>query len=685
MTGGSVVAERPDTLGESDSAAAYRPHLDGLRAVAVYLVVLFHAGSDRFTGGFIGVDVFFVLSGYLVTQLLLRDISRNGSIRFGRFYSRRFRRLLPAAFIALIVTAAVYTAIATSGEVSDAVGSFKAAFLYSTNWYFIHQAAGYFGADVSANPVLHFWSLAVEEQFYLLWPLALGGVYAVTRRLENARQMRTIRIVVALSAVASALFALSLRSSNPNRAYYGTDARAYELLAGAFVALTPALFVAARRFRRWSRATTLLSMAALAVVATSVVDYNAIVRGVIITIITCVLIVSVEAAEGGLVKRALSTPSMVYLGKISYGTYLWHWIVILITLRVFNPSSLSTAAIAILAATALASLSFEMVERPIRISSLLDGHRRAVIASGLAISVAAALVVIPRIVDPEHASTATSTNTNVAAYLTPVSKDLDWKDPLVKFTKCVNEPVSACTVVKGKGRKILLLGDSHAFMLIPIFSRIARRTGMQLSVDGEGGCPWQNNVYTEVIFAKCKALKADVYRRVIPQIKPDIIVLMNIGYGHPGPYPTTQGPDHHRLTSTEYAKATTDSIAQMRAPGRKILLIEPIPLPRKPDPFFNPYQCLEQAKTEEECRYTPFLKTSGIELVYRKLAADNDDVYDLDLDRMVCPLLPICDPVVEGSIVKRDPSHLKVLFALKLVPQVEMYLQSYGLEDTPQR
>src|SRR5437762_5185053 len=140
----------------------YRPHLDGLRAVAVYLVVLFHAGSDRFAGGYIGVDVFFVLSGFLVTQLLLRDVAARGSIRLGRFYSRRFRRLLPAAFVTLIVTAVVFTAIAAPADVVSAVGSFRSAFLYVTNWYFIHSSTGYFGADISQNPVLHFWSLAVE-------------------------------------------------------------------------------------------------------------------------------------------------------------------------------------------------------------------------------------------------------------------------------------------------------------------------------------------------------------------------------------------------------------------------------------------------------------------------------------------------------------------------------------------
>jgi peptidoglycan/LPS O-acetylase OafA/YrhL len=164
------------------AAGSYRPFLDGLRAVAVYLVVLFHAGSDRFSGGFVGVDVFFVLSGFLVTQLLLRDVEATGSVSFRRFYARRFRRLLPAAFVALVVTALVFAALASPVEVADALGGFKASFLYSANWYFIDQSADYFGADLATNPVLHFWSLAVEEQFYLVWPLLLGGLFAATRR-----------------------------------------------------------------------------------------------------------------------------------------------------------------------------------------------------------------------------------------------------------------------------------------------------------------------------------------------------------------------------------------------------------------------------------------------------------------------------------------------------------------------
>jgi peptidoglycan/LPS O-acetylase OafA/YrhL len=318
-------------------SGGYRPHLDGLRAVAVYLVVLFHAGSDRFAGGFVGVDVFFVLSGFLVTQLLLRDLVPSGSIRLRRFYARRFRRLLPAAFVTLVVTALVFGALASPVEVVDAEGGFKAAFLYSTNWYFIDQSADYFGADLATNPVLHFWSLAVEEQFYLLWPLLLGGLFGLARRFR-ARQWQVLRAVVALAALASLLWAWSLRSTDPTRAYYGTDTRAYQLMGGALLALTPGLMADLGRFARSARLAGPAAIAALVVVASSWVDLDPIERGVAVTAITMMAIVALETAGGGLLHRALSAEPVVYLGKISYGTYLWHWPVLLMLREVLDGS-----------------------------------------------------------------------------------------------------------------------------------------------------------------------------------------------------------------------------------------------------------------------------------------------------------------------------------------------------------
>ncbi len=410
----------------SPPTATYRPHLDGMRAIAVYLVVLFHAGSAQFSGGYIGVDVFFVLSGYLVTQLLLRDITARGSIQFGRFYARRFRRLLPAAFVVLIATAFIFTAIAAPADVINAVGSFKAAFLYVTNWYLIHSSTGYFGADISHNPVLHFWSLAVEEQFYLLWPLALGGMFLVTRRMDRDRQLRVIRTIVVVGALASAVWALSLRSTNPDRAYYGTDARAYELLAGALIALLPSIIAVAARYRRSTRVMTVVSVAAVIALATSWVHLDAIERGIAITIVTFVLIVSLEAADGGITQGALSTHAMTYLGKISYGTYLWHWIVILVIVTKFHVSVTATILLACLIATGLSALSFEILEHPVRRSARLNRHKGLVIATGLTVSVVSALVLIPRIVDPAQASAPGLRGATTAGF-TPVPANLDWQ------------------------------------------------------------------------------------------------------------------------------------------------------------------------------------------------------------------------------------------------------------------
>ena len=289
------------------SGGGSRPYLDGLRAVAVYLVVLFHAGSDRFAGGFVGVDVFFVLSGFLVTQLLLRDLRAEGSISFRRFYSRRFRRLLPAAFVTLIVTALVFAALASPIEVIDAQGGFRAAFLYVANWHFITQSSNYFGADVSANPVLHFWSLAVEEQFYVLWPLLLGGLFVVSGRF-GTRRWHVLRVVVAAGAIGSVLWAWSLRISDPNRAYYGTDTRAYQLMAGALLALTPGLIVRLRRYAPAARALALVGIATLVAVASSWVHLDAITRGIVVTGITVTILVALETAQSGIANRVLSLP-----------------------------------------------------------------------------------------------------------------------------------------------------------------------------------------------------------------------------------------------------------------------------------------------------------------------------------------------------------------------------------------
>ena len=673
-------AEGETATGDSgEPAPAYRPHLDGLRAVAVFLVVFFDAGSGWFTGGYIGVDVFFVLSGFLVTRLLLQDIGRLGSIRFGQFYARRFRRLLPAAFVTLLVTAVVYTAIASRQEVSHAVGSFKAACLFSANWYFVHQSRSYVGADISANPVLHFWSLAVGAQFYLLWPPALGGLYLITRRLDPASRMRAVRIVVAIGVLASAAWALSLRTSNPDRAFYGTDARAYELLAGALLALVPALLASAARYRHSMRWLTTASVVALGVLASSSVHFDPITRGIAATIATCALLVGIESADAGIVKRVLASGPVAHLGKISYGTYLWHWLVVLVVVRSFHLSAITTVAIACLVATALASLTFEMLEHPALTSAVLDRHRGAVIAFGLAVSVVSAVVLTPKLVDPAHASKSTTRET-VTTGVTPVPKHLDLHAAsfMANHRQCIEIPVSNCTLVNGTGRKVLLIGDSHAWAMIPLFAEVARRENLKLSVTVDAGCPWQRGLYTPLKLDSCRRWNDDLYRRVIPEIAPDLIIVLNLAYGHKGDYRPFVDSGRKQVDFGTVASATRSSMAALRSGGRDVVVVEPLPLPVVPNTDFNPLACLSSAKFVEQCRYRTDSAPSRLELLYRRMASADRRVRSLDLDKAVCPLFPTCDPIIGGVIVKWDKQHVTNAFALTLVPKVDSYLKAVG-------
>jgi peptidoglycan/LPS O-acetylase OafA/YrhL len=371
-----------------ESRARYMPGLDGLRAVAVLAVIAYHLNLGWAPGGLLGVAVFFVLSGYLITDLLLGQRERYGQIRLGEFWKRRARRLLPALWVMLAVVV-LWVSFGKPSQLASLRGDVVAALLYVSNWWYALQHVSYFASFGPPSPLGHLWSLAVEEQFYVVWPLLLvaGALLLGPRpsmdgplvlRLRAATLLRPLLpvVLVLLAAVVSAtLMALVYHpGADPDRVYYGTDTRAFELLFGAALA-----FVwPSRRLRNnlsFSRraALELAGLAGLVVIAVlfAVTDeYHPFIYrgGLVLLSLATVAVIAALVHPATALGRALGVAPLRWLGVRSYGIYLWHYPVIVLTTPLVDTAGphLARDLLQIGATLAIAALSWRFIEEPIR-------------------------------------------------------------------------------------------------------------------------------------------------------------------------------------------------------------------------------------------------------------------------------------------------------------------------------
>jgi peptidoglycan/LPS O-acetylase OafA/YrhL len=512
---GDTPAAGPDTDAPAVVSRS-RPHvagLDGIRAIAVIGVLGFHAGVAGFNGGLLGVDIFFVLSGYLITSLLVTEWSGTGGIAFLRFYERRARRLLPGLFLLLLLVAAYARWFADPGTLGTLRGDAISTLAYVANWRFIFSGQSYFVHFGPPSPLLHTWSLAVEEQFYLIWP----GVALLVMRWRGRRALAVAAAgaTAASAAVTAVLFAAGVSVS---RLYYGTDTRTQEVMVGALLAIVlPALMrrletAGARRRRTWRRVVVALggvgALTVLSMLHTVSGQGSFLYQGgfLLVAAATAAVILLVVARPRAPLSRALGWGVLGYVGRISYGLYLYHWPLFLMIDNQHTGLTGSTLLLTRLGATlAAAVVSYHCIEMPIRQRKVLRGWH---LVPALPFGVAAVVIAL------------------LLATTAPAPAQVAVRRPGL-FALPTSPPAA---LPAGHHVRVLLLGDSLALTLGEGLRVDASRWGVSLENRGWLGCDLDPHSTVNIEGSITQAAQGcknwpTSFRKMVGQFNPDVVAV----------------------------------------------------------------------------------------------------------------------------------------------------------------
>ncbi|MDO3635720.1 acyltransferase family protein [Mycolicibacterium arseniciresistens] len=698
----------------------FRPDIEGLRAVAVLAVVLFHAHVPGVGGGYIGVDVFFVISGFLITRLLWQEVSTSGTVRLRRFYGARARRLLPASATVGIVIAVASALLLPPLQAKSVMVDAVASALYVGNYQFLLQGVDYLAANLPVSPFQHYWSLSVEEQFYFVWPaLMILAAWLVrrARRRKAAVEAPSARPYIALLAVvAIASFALCWAVSHllPAVAFFSLPTRAWQLALGGLVALTAG---------RWSAlppvVASLLGWTGLAVVvfACTALSTSTLYPGTaaLLPTLGAALVIGAGCAvptQG--CGRVLASSPMRVIGRLSYSWYLWHWPVLLLApLLTGRPLGLSGTVAAVLVSAGLAVLTLVTIENPIRYSTRLRGSPGGSLALGgaataTAVGVAIALLmVIPAPVGSGAPVGALTVQvTPLAPDDTPDGHEAAVRAVFAQVQGAVSEAVERKDVpsnldpplaeAAAEGRDIYLdgcmrtfleagqpdcvwgdpastttvalVGDSNAVMWAPAFQRLAEQRRWRLTVMGKASCPLMtlpiSATYLQRVYTVCEQWREHVIGRLNAERPQLVVVGMWRRYGAVHEY----GGGHGWLSayesySPQWIEGLGDLVRQVHGMGSKVLVLGPIPDPRTLVPT-----CLS-GHLDDATACAPAtsaaVNQSGIARESASTQINGGDY--ADLTELFCTESR-CPVIVGNTLVYFDATHVTAEYAGSLAP-----------------
>jgi peptidoglycan/LPS O-acetylase OafA/YrhL len=657
---------------------AYQPALDGIRAFAVGGVMLYHASQTWALGGFLGVDAFFVLSGFLITTLLITEWGARARIDLAAFWLRRARRLLPALVLVMLGIVFYAAVFAAPAEVEKIRSDGFATLGYSANWKFIFSGQSYFDQFTQPSPFRHMWSLAIEEQFYLLWPIIVFGILWATRSIKTL-------LVAACGMLAGSAVLMALLyqpGHDPSRVYYGTDTRAQSLLMGAIAGILVYLHGPVRSLfmQRVLRGLAVVGAAYTIWLWSNLSERsNALYRGgfLLASLSVVVVIVSVTQPERGLLGRALSWRPLRWLGMISYGLYLWHWPVYL-TLTATRTGLEGTALLfARLATTvAFATASFYLVERPIR-RGTFRVPRPALIAPAVAAALVLALVL----------STAGTGTTPATAAQRALEKKLPARaaSPVPPPASTAAGSAPTVPVATPSPVSVLLLGDSIAISLGEGLDRVAGEDGDLESVNrGTLGCGMLRRGEVDMGLqlyeqpGQCDDWN-ERWLTKIDEFHPNVVVLLTGAWDVLDRKIDGQWYSPGDVAFDRYFLSELDQATQLLASrGSKVVILT--------TPFFSRPELVGQT-AHAWPEYEPW-RVDRINALFRDFLVAHPGRYTLiDLNRYVSPGGRFTD-TLDGVHIRDDGVHFTLpgatLVAQWLVPQLEQAAREPATSAKPE-
>ncbi|WP_326560065.1 acyltransferase family protein [Micromonospora sp. NBC_01796] len=691
---------------ETRSRSGFRGDIQGMRALAVVLVLLFHVGLGV-PGGFVGVDVFFVISGFLITGLLLAELERTGRISLVRFYARRAKRLLPAAFLVLAGSLLLTYLFLPRTRWADTGWDVVASGAYVMNWRLATQAVDYLVAAEAPSILQHYWSLAVEEQFYLLWPLLLivVGVHAAKRWPGHLRH----RLLLCLGLVAIASFAWSvyLTRSNPESAFFVTTTRIWELAVGGGLAILSRQLVRLPRLAAaalgWAGLGTIV-LAALLLGETSPFPGH---LALLPTLGAAAVIAAGVAGRAG-PARLLDRRPIRAVGAISYSLYLWHWPLVVTAEARFGELGLFGGLVVVALSTALAVLTYRYVENPFRTRRVFS--RRPLLALQLGLACTATAVVMgllfqftvwppPRVgpsaaLPPQPNATAGGTLPTGplgAAVLgaqprhDPAGEPVDHVDsifpaplaarkdlPDVYDNKCLvnqqdNEVLTCVYGNRESDFTVALAGDSHAAQWLPALQPIAEANGWRLVTYIKAACPL---IGITVIRSgrpnsSCTEWNRTVRSRLTGAERPRLLLTSSSLY--------TPVRDGRALSGEAGRSVLADGLGETWS-GLAQAGIATVVLRGTPQPGLDVVECVsEHGDRLTECAVDRDTAVAGVGPIQAEAATGLTGVHLLDLNDAICPA-DRCAAVIGGMLVYRDTNHLTASYARSLSPRLRVEL-----------